>query len=228
MKSPIVVCSTTGTSAPVLAASIKTYAPDHPVLWSRRGGAAVDFGNEVKYHLNYGKTFGDSYNAAIQAAFDIWPCETLYIANDDVVLTPDTISDLERDLELLSESKVGLLGCRSDFVLWPQNIRSTIDNDSRYGLKWASENLIKEVPVIAPIFAAITREGWQSGVRIPPINWYSDNVWCHDLRQLGFRHFVSRAYVHHAGSQTIGRDFKSLNDEALKWLKENRPELHFD
>jgi GT2 family glycosyltransferase len=228
MKSPIVVCSTTGTSAPVLAASIKTYAPDHPVLWSRRGGAAVDFGNEVKYHLNYGKTFGDSYNAAIQAAFDIWPCETLYIANDDVVLTPDTISDLERDLELLSESKVGLLGCRSDFVLWPQNIRSTIDNDSRYGLKWASENLIKEVPVIAPIFAAITREGWQSGVRIPPINWYSDNVWCHDLSQLGFRHFVSRAYVHHAGSQTIGRDFKSLNEEALKWLKENRPELHFD
>lgn len=228
MKSPIVVCSTTGTSAPVLAASIKTYAPDHPVLWSRRGGAAVDFGNEVKYHLNYGKTFGDSYNAAIQAAFDIWPCETLYIANDDVVLTPDTISDLERDLELLSESKVGLLGCRSDFVLWPQNVRSTIDNDSRYGLKWASENLIKEVSVIAPIFAAITREGWQSGVRIPPINWYSDNVWCHDLSQLGFRHFVSRAYVHHAGSQTIGRDFKSLNEEALKWLKENRPELHFD
>jgi hypothetical protein len=228
MLTPIVVCSTTGTSAPVLAASIKTYAPDHPVLWSRRGGAAADFGNEVKYHLNYGKTFGDSYNAAIQAAFDIWPCETLYIANDDVVLTPDTISDLERDLELLSESKVGLLGCRSDFVLWPQNIRSTIDNDSRYGLKWASENLIKEVPVIAPIFAAITREGWQSGVRIPPINWYSDNVWCHDLSQLGFRHFVSRAYVHHAGSQTIGRDFKSLNEEALKWLKENRPELHFD
>lgn len=228
MKSPIVVCSTTGTSAPVLAASIKTYAPDHPVLWSRRGGSAVDFGNETKYHLNYGKSFGESYNAAIQAAFDIWPCETLYIANDDVVLTPDTISDLERDLELLSESKVGLLGCRSDFVLWPQNIRSTIDNDSRYGLKWASENLIKEVSVIAPIFAAITREGWQSGVRIPPINWYSDNVWCHDLSQLGFRHFVSRAYVHHAGSQTIGRDFKSLNDEALKWLKENRPELHFD
>ena len=227
MLTPIVVCSTTGTSAPVLAASIKTYAPEHPVLWSRRDGK-IQFSNDTRYHCNVGKSFGESYNAAIQAAFDIWPCETLYIANDDVVLTPDTISDLERDLVLLSEFKVGLLGCRSDFVLWPQNVRSTIENDSRYGLKWASENLIKEVPVIAPIFAAITREGWASKVRIPPINWYSDNIWCHDLSQLGFKHFVSRAYVHHAGSQTVGRNFESLNKEALDWIKANRPDLNFD
>lgn len=227
MLSPIVICSTTGTSAPVLAASIKTYAPEHPVLWSRRDGK-IEFSNDTRYHCNVGKSFGESYNAAIQAAFDIWPCETLYIANDDVVLTPSTISDIERDLELLSEFKVGLLGCRSDFVLWPQNIRSTIENDSQYGLKWASENLIKEVPVVAPIFAAITREGWASKVRIPPINWYSDNIWCHDLSQLGFKHFVSRAYVHHAGSQTIGRNFESLNKEALSWIKDNRPDLNFD
>ena len=212
----------------MLAASIKAYAPGHPVLWSRKGGQAVDFGNETKYHLNYGKNFGDSYNAAIQTAFDIWPCERLYIANDDVVLTPTTIEDFERDTELLSELKVGLLGARSDFVLWPQNIRSTIDKDERMGVKWASENLIKEVSVVAPIFAQITREVWKTGIRIPPINWYSDNIWCHDLSQLGFKHFVSRAYVHHAGSQTIGRDFKSLNEEALDWIKANRPDLNFD
>jgi hypothetical protein len=194
------------------------------VLWSRRGGEA-DFGNETKYHCNYGKSFGESYNTAIQAAFDIWPCETLYIANDDVVLTPSTISDFERDTEALSAFKVGLLGARSDFVLWPQNIRSTVENDSRLGVKWASEDSIKEVGVIAPVFAQISREVWKSGVRIPPINWYSDNVWCYDLSKLGFRHFVSRAYVHHAGSQTIGRDFKGLNDEALEWLKVNRPDF---
>ena len=224
MQSPIVICSTSGRCAPVLAASIKAYAPGHPVLWSRRGGEA-DFGNETKYHCNYGKSFGESYNTAIQAAFDIWPCETLYIANDDVVLTPTTISDFERDTEALSAFKVGLLGARSDFVLWPQNIRSTVENDSCLGVKWASEDSIKEVGVIAPVFAQISREVWKSGVRIPPINWYSDNVWCHDLSKLGFRHFVSRAYVHHAGSQTIGRDFKGLNDEALEWLKVNRPDF---
>jgi len=224
MKSPIVICSTNGRCAPVLAASIKAYASDHPVLWSRRGGEA-DFGNVTKYHYNCGKSFGESYNNAIQAAFDIWPCERLYIANDDVVLTPTTIEDFERDTELLSEFKVGLLGARSDFALWPQNIRSTIDNDSRFGLKWASENLIKEVAVIAPVFAQITREVWDSGVRIPPINWYSDNLWCHDLSKLKFKHFVSRAYVHHAGSQTIGTDFKKLDDEAKDWLKQHRPDF---
>ena len=227
MQSPIVICSTSGRCAPVLAASIKAYAPNHPVLWSRRGGEA-DFGNFTLFHCNVGKSFGESYNNAIQAAFDSWPCERLYIANDDVVLTPTTISDFERDTEALSAFKVGLLGARSDFVLWPQNIRSTVENDSRLGVQWASERSIKEVGVIAPIFAQISREVWESGVRIPPINWYSDNVWCHDLRELGFKHFVSRAYVHHAGSQTIGRNFKSLNDEALKWLKVNRPELDFD
>lgn len=227
MLSPIVICSTTGTCAPVLAASIKTYAPDYPVLWSRRNGN-LQFSNDTRYHCNVGKSFGESYNAAIQAAFDIWPCETLYIANDDVVLTPSTIHDLERDLEALKGFKVGLLGCRSDFVLWPQNIRSTVENDSLYYLKWKSESQIKETDVIAPIFAAITREGWNTGVRIPPINWYSDNIWCYDLTKLGFKHFVSRAYVHHAGSQTIGRNFESLNKEALAWINANRPELNLD
>jgi len=227
MQSPIVICSTNGRCVPVLAASIKAYAQGHPVLWSRRSGDA-DFGNQTLYHPNRGKSFGESYNEAIQAAFDSWPCETLYIANDDVVLTPTTIQDLERDLEVLKGLQVGLLGCRSDFVMWQQNIRCTIENDSRSGPQWASESLIKEVGVIAPIFAAITRKGWDSGVRIPPINWFSDDVWCHDLSKLGFRHFVSRAYVHHAGSQTIGRDFKRLNDEALEWLKVHRKDLNFN
>jgi hypothetical protein len=45
---------------------------------------------------------------------------------------------------------------------------------------------------------------------------------------LGFRHFVSRAYVHHAGSQTIGRDFKALEAESMEWVKKNRPDLNLD
>lgn len=227
MKSPIVVCSTKGTCVSVLAASIKSYAKGHPVLWSRKGGDA-DFGNETKYHCNYGKSFGESYNNAIQAAFDIWPCETLYIANDDVVLTPSTIPDLERDIEALKGFKMGILACRSDFVMWQQNIRCTIENDSRLGPQWASELLIKQVDTVAPVFAAITREGWDSGVRIPPINWFSDDIWCLDLKRLGFQHFVSRAYVHHAGSQTIGRDFTALEKESRDWIEKNRPDLNFD
>lgn len=224
---PIVICSTAGKCAPVLATSIKTYAPDYcPVLWSRKHKVDADFGNrQVLYMGNYGKSFGESYNEAIDQAFKTWGCKTLYIANDDVVLTPDTISQLERDREALSGLKIGLLGCRADFVMWNQNIRCTVENDSRYGPQWASEFLIKEVDVIAPIFASISREVWESKVRIPPINWFSDDIYCIDLRKNGFQHFVSRAYVHHAGSQTIGRDFKKLEEEASEWVRKNRPDL---
>ena len=224
---PIVICSTNGKCVHVLAASIKTYAPNHPVLWSRRSGEA-DFGNVTLYHPNRGTSFGESYNNAIQAAFDSWPCETLYIANDDCVLTPSTIEQLERDMEALKGLQVGLLACRSDFIMWQQNIRCTIENDSRFGPQWASESLIKEVDVVAPVFAVLTKVAWDSGVRIPHINWFSDDIWCLDLKRLGFRHFVSRAYVHHAGSQTIGRDFKALEAESVEWVKKNRPDLNLD
>jgi hypothetical protein len=166
------------------------------------------------YHPNNGNSFGESYNAAIEAAFQNFASDYIFVANDDVVLTPTTISDLERDVEALSTFKVGLLGCRSDFVMWQQNIRCTIEGDQRNGPQWASESLIKEVDVIAPVFAVLTRAAWDSGVRIPPINWFSDDIWCLDLKRLGFQHFVSRAYVHHAGSQTIGRDFKELEAES--------------
>lgn len=224
--SAIVICSTTGKCVSVLAASIKAYA-SCPVLWSRRSGSA-DFGNFTLYHNNEGKSFGESYNAAIQAAFDSWPCERVYVANDDVVLTPTTICDLERDMERLRGFKVGLLGCRSDFVMWQQNIRCTMENDQRNGPQWVSESHIKEVDVIAPIFAVLTKEAWDSGVRIPPINWFSDDIWCLDLKRLGFKHFVSRAYVHHAGSQTIGRDFQALEKESADWIRKNRPDLDLD
>jgi hypothetical protein len=47
--------------------------------------------------------------------------------------------------------------------------------------------------------------------------------------QDGFTHFLSRSYVHHACSQTIGRggeaDRKNHLD-AEPWLKANRPDLH--
>ena len=229
-STPIVICSVNGKCLPVLAASIKSYAPPTcPVLISRRDTRFPDFGDRVVVEMpNVGKSFGESYNAAIDTAFNRWPSETLYIANDDCVLTPTTISDLERDREALSGLKIGLLSCRADFIMWQQNIRCTVENDSRYGPQWVSEFMIKEVDVVAPVFASIGRDVWDTGVRIPPINWFSDDIWCKDLAKLGYRHFVSRAYVHHAGSQTIGRDFQKLEAEALEWVREHRPDLHFD
>jgi hypothetical protein len=45
-----------------------------------------------------------------------------------------------------------------------------------------------------------------------------------DLVRKGYGHYVSASYVHHIGSNTIGFNAKQLHEDALPWLKENRPE----
>jgi hypothetical protein len=87
-------------------------------------------------------------------------------------------------------------------------------------LRFESERSIIETPVIAPICAWIHRDAW---VDFPPINWFSDDVQCADMKR---RHFVSRAYVHHVGSQTCGNDAARCMADAEPWLKANRPAMH--
>lgn len=67
--------------------------------------------------------------------------------------------------------------------------------------------------------------GWDTS-KFPSTNWYSDNIICHDLQKAGYQHFVSRAYVHHAGSQTVGTDFEKCHEEPRAWIKENRPDMY--
>jgi hypothetical protein len=134
---------------------------------------------------------------------------------------------MREDTEVLRERgfKVGFLGARSDYVLPDQNIRFPVDGDRRSSLAWESEQQIKVAPVIAPIWASISREAWNVA-KFPSTNWYSDNIICHDLNVAGYQHFVSRAYVHHAGSQTIGVDFKKSHEEPRAWILENRPDMY--
>jgi hypothetical protein len=44
-----------------------------------------------------------------------------------------------------------------------------------------------------------------------------------DLIQKGYGHYVSASYVHHIGSNTIGFNAQKLHEDALPWLRENRP-----
>ena len=39
-----------------------------------------------------------------------------------------------------------------------------------------------------------------------------------------FKNFISRSYVHHVGSQTVGTNYAQLNAAAMPWLEENRPQ----
>jgi hypothetical protein len=223
----IVICHVSNPGISVLLESIRVYTRSIPVYVY-----SVDGGERFKQILpnvivrpNTGRNFGDSYNEAISDVFGRVAVDSLIVANDDVVINPSTLSLLAEDKKILEENgqKIGFLGARSDYVLPDQNIR--FEGGDRQGLKWSHENFIKETQVIAPIFATITREAWEVA-KFPSTNWYSDNIICHDLLEAGYRHFVSRSYVHHAGSQTVGVDFKKCHEEPRAWIKAHRPDMY--
>ena len=225
----IVIATVNSSSVYVLLESLKQYAGDIPIylsgnnlaLWAR----IRDYGN-ITFRPNTASNFGDAYNDIIDYAFT--KHDSLIVCNDDVVFTPDTYQRLKKDYEFLTvdrEYKLGWLGARSDYVLHDQNIRFPVEGDRINGLRYLSEGNIKETEVIAPICAVLTKEAW-SVAKFPSINWFSDNIICMDMSKAGFKHFVSTAYVHHAGSQTVGMDYEKCLEEPKVWLKANRPDMY--
>jgi hypothetical protein len=225
----IVIATVNSQSIYVLLESLKQYARDIPIylsgnnleLWAR----VRDYGN-ITFRPNTATNFGDAYNDIIDYAFT--KHDSLIVCNDDVVFTPDTYQKLKKDYEFLTvdrEYKLGWLGARSDYVLHDQNIRFPVEGDRINGLRYLSEGNIKETEVIAPICAVLTKEAW-SVAKFPSINWFSDNIICMDMSRAGFKHFVSTAYVHHAGSQTVGMDYEKCLEEPKAWLKANRPDMY--
>lgn len=221
MEALLICTNEESKSLDVLLASLKAYDFNLPVFIS---GAYV---TDACCMPNIGKTYGESFNYAMDDVFS-HGYNSIIIANDDVVIRPDTYKLLSEDWNKLTEAgiKIGFLGTRSDWVMHHQNIRNPLDNNDyiQYN-KYASENLIKLVPEIAPIFAAISREAWDEA-HFPPTNWYSDNVISYKLIQKGFQHFVSRAYVHHIGSMSIGTDLDANIKRDKEWLRINEPELY--
>jgi hypothetical protein len=220
----IVICSTGNIGLNILLLSIKAYCPNIPVYLSSKNTEDAELVDTWIYNVS--KNFGDAYNEAMSKAFYDGYKEII-IANDDIVITPTTYQNMLSDIALLKKhtDKLGFVGARSDYVLWDQNIRCSITNDSIVGLKYESEDHIKEVGVIAPIFAYISKQAFDVA-RFPSTNWYSDNIMCDDLSKAGFSHFVSTAYVHHAGSQTVGMDYAKCHEEPRAWIKENRPDVY--
>jgi hypothetical protein len=225
---PIVIATKGSKSINVLLESIWMYVPREVTTYVYGKWDSLDMQDWVHYLGENDKTnFGDSFNHAITQAF-LDGHETVIMANDDVVLDPNTYWLLCHDRVILKQQghKVGFVSARSNMASMPQNIRAKQENDSWAGMKWASEDTIAQVEWTAPLFASVDKDGWPG---FPPINFYSDNVACHDMSDDGFKHFLSRAYVHHVGSSTIGRghgtDSKNTM-EAEDWLKLNRPILH--
>jgi hypothetical protein len=170
------------------------------------------------------RSFGEDYNEVIEAALKDW--SSCIVANDDIVLTPTSVKVLMEDVAIvrtMNSYKAGWVAARCDAARPCQNVRICEEDEKLFFYKFPSEAHIKLVQEISPIFAWISSDAFEEA-KFPPLNWYSDDVHCMDLIKKGYGHYVSASYVHHIGSNTIGFDAKRLHEDALPWLKENRPE----
>ena len=199
----------TGQCLPVFLASIDAYVPLDVEVYL--AGTDVTLPRHRTHNIaNTATNFGDIYNDLAELAFQTH--DSIVIANDDVVLDPDTWRLLGEDVAHLARfNQLGWVSCRSDRV-----------RPNQQAWRLAPDQTL-EVAVMSPLFACISREAW---LPFPPINWFSDDVNCVDLSRQGRRHFVSRAFVHLVGSATIGQDNTANAAAAEPWIREHRPELH--
>lgn len=168
------------------------------------------------------KSFGENYNTVV-AEMMAAGHKSFAIANDDIVLTPSTWRLMQEDWDSLHDHnlKPGIMATRCDYVrMGPQNVRFLYGGDTPRN-HW--ESRLIETTVISPIIAIYSADAW---VDFLPINWFSDDVQCHDIRKNGNTIWVSRAYCHHVGSQTMTVDtYQAEEKKTLDWFANNRPDL---
>jgi hypothetical protein len=203
-----------------LAASITEYVPRDVTVYLMGSQLILPRHRTVSL-LNEASNFGDAYNTVVKRAFE--EVDEVVVCNDDIVFTPYTWQTLAEDVSALRSENIplGWVACRSDYARGYQNIR--LGEGRMEWFKYASEHKILETDIIAPICAYIHKSDW---IDFLPLNWYSDDVQCLDMQKAGKRHFISRAYVHHVGSQTCGFDATNLIESAKPVIKAHRPDLY--
>ena len=214
----IVIATKTAKCLPVLLASIDEYVPEEVTVIISGSDLECSRHNTVNLPNN-GTNYGDSYNDVVRYAYEMFP--EIIVANDDIVLTPSSFDLLIEDKVLLKNHNVGWLCSRADYVRGLQNIRDA--GQRRNGVKFVEENQVIQSDILSPLFGIISREAW---VDYKPINWYSDDIQCLEISAAGFTNYISRSYVHHVGSQTIGMDHGKNDQEARSWIKNSMPEFY--
>ena len=208
---PIVVCTVHGRSLPILEASVRAYCPDVSLL---------SFSPKCA-------TSGLSYTAALKEVYKIH--DEAVCSSDDIVVTPDSYRLLMEDVERLKQihgDKLGLVAAYSDCARVTQNIRHPQSaNDRIENSRWTWENECRRVPYLSPFFAWQSKKMFEE-IPIMPIDWYSDDIFCIDAEKAGYAHYISRAYVHHAGSQTLGNDSGRMCHDSMQWIEKNRPDMY--
>ncbi len=215
----------------VALASIAAYAPgvDVVVGWN---GLEEPAGLPANEHVRLvrqapGITTGsEAWNwCATQTDAD-----DLLVLGDDCVLHPDSLPHLLEDRSFVERTapaiRIGAMGARSNYVKGVQNVRSA-NGGKANGMAFDSEQTIIAVDMVVPVAALVRHDVFDSVGGFPPTNWFADDVFCWDLANAGYQHFVSRAYVHHVGQRGTGQGKSSqqLLDEGLAWLRVHRPDF---
>lgn len=201
MKTTCIGYATLDKNAPhveVLEKSLEVYGNKLPIIRSAPSLLRETYGRRHDMP-NTADNYGDAYNAVAAQAWNLG-YDRIIICNDDIVLRPDTIDILFADADALDMEggKWGYIGCRSDMVLRNR--------------QWIGKNqghTIVESEMVAPLCALFQRETW---IPYPPVNTYSDNVQCWDMRAAGCKLYISRAYVHHVGGITVANPERAQAD----------------
>lgn len=211
-------------------ASCAYYAADAPVLVGWDGPVEPQPLVTSLRSAFHARPPGLSGSAAFTWCIEKAETERVLLLNDDAVLHPETLRLLVEDWQALANqgTKVGFLGCRSNFIAGEGNIRRG-NGGQLGGVAFSSESWILPVETVFPVCALVSRKAYlDAGGFEPALHWYADNLLCFDMRKQGYRHFVSRAYVHHVGMrgtlEEAGRTMAEENERGLAWLRQHRPD----
>lgn len=205
--------------------SLRAYASSWRVIVGWRGSAPPPIHVGVTYTQVppdvYG--FGPSVRHLLLAVHDEAPAVVL---NDDTVVTPTTAPFLEVDWARVDQETLGLMGLRSNFVAGAQNIRQNNQSIGRRlgGIQWRTEDQVLSVPVVFGVAFTARPQVLRLTTDWQQLHWYSDTLLSYDLAQRGYRHYVSRAYVHHHGSRSTP-SWDAADAVGRAWLAEHRPEV---
>jgi hypothetical protein len=218
---PIGICSKNEKCLPVLLKSIELYVPEDVEVFITSPNIQSLPKHKVHHFVHTYETSGAAHNFMAHKIFETH--DNFVSIDDDVVLNPNTYSVLIDDVNHLKSMgiKIGGVAGRTNYAKGFQNIRK--GEGKLYSLAYESEEIIIETDYLAGIVAWCQKSTW---IDIAPIDWFSDDLICHDLIKKDCRLFISRAYFHHVGSQTFGTDFAKCKENSERWLRDNRPDMH--
>lgn len=169
-------------------------ASTHGGVQKRTAGVCRKYG--ATYLQSTGTPQGVTSNVGIKFATERVGAEWLVLANDDLVVGPGWFETMFEEWDYLSRAmqRPGIIGASSNYVSGKQS-RCTA--------------LRPNVPVLSTkiviSFFALTRADIMAQVGgYAPVQNGSDVGMAYNLAKAGFNSFVSRAFVQHFGSQSLG------------------------